>query len=89
MIDFAPIEQWWGSLQGSYLNTLVKMLKTAMISQLDYMTKYLERHNAETLLEMMKCKALLEMMKKVYKVRNHPKEHKYHFFSKIPEVSGS
>lgn len=56
------LEQWWGSLQGSYLNTLVKMLKTAMISQLDYRTKFP--------LPCCDVKALLEMMKKVYKVNS-------------------
>ncbi|XP_049645846.1 probable E3 ubiquitin-protein ligase HERC6 [Suncus etruscus] len=56
------LEQWWGSLQGSYLNTLVKMLKTAMISLLDYGFKSLEHH--------CNAKVLLEMMKKVYKVNS-------------------
>ncbi|XP_057584376.1 probable E3 ubiquitin-protein ligase HERC6 [Hippopotamus amphibius kiboko] len=54
------LKQYWASLQESSLNTLVQMLKTAIISQLYSWTETIQSHR--------NVKALLEVMKKVYKV---------------------
>ncbi|XP_014643409.1 PREDICTED: probable E3 ubiquitin-protein ligase HERC6 [Ceratotherium simum simum] len=54
------LKQCWASLQESSLNTLVQMLKTAIISQIHYWTETSQSH--------CNAKALLEMMKTVYKV---------------------
>ncbi|XP_058402336.1 probable E3 ubiquitin-protein ligase HERC6 [Diceros bicornis minor] len=54
------LKQCWESLQESSLNTLVQMLKTAIISQIHYWTETSQSH--------CNAKALLEMMKTVYKV---------------------
>ncbi|KAM5338406.1 putative E3 ubiquitin-protein ligase HERC6 isoform 2-T2 [Glossophaga mutica] len=54
------LRQYWASLQESTLNTLVQMLKSAIIAQLYCWTAADQRnHNVEN---------LLEIMKKVYKV---------------------
>ncbi|KAG8511650.1 E3 ISG15--protein ligase HERC5 [Galemys pyrenaicus] len=59
------LEQCWASLQDSCLNTLVQMLKTAMVAQLKNWTgNSWSRCNA---------KALLGVMKDVYKVNNKTK----------------
>ncbi|XP_070249068.1 probable E3 ubiquitin-protein ligase HERC6 isoform X2 [Myotis yumanensis] len=54
------LEQCWASLQESSLNTLVQMLKSAIIAQ---MAPWIETHQKNCNL-----KPLLEMMKEVYKV---------------------
>uniref|UniRef100_A0A8D0WUL5 HECT domain-containing protein n=1 Tax=Sus scrofa TaxID=9823 RepID=A0A8D0WUL5_PIG len=54
------LKQCWESLQESSLNALVQMLKTAIASQLYYWTETIQSHN--------NLKALLKMMKEVYKV---------------------
>ncbi|XP_045676263.1 probable E3 ubiquitin-protein ligase HERC6 isoform X2 [Phyllostomus hastatus] len=54
------LRQYWASLQESTLNTLVQMLKSAVIAQLYYRTPTDQRNcNVES---------LLQVMKKVYKV---------------------
>lgn len=58
-----PSGQYWGSLQESTLNTLVQMLKSAIIAQL-YCWDATDQSNCN-------IKNLLEVMKKVYKVRVH------------------
>uniref|UniRef100_A0A8D0PJB9 E3 ubiquitin-protein ligase HERC6 n=1 Tax=Sus scrofa TaxID=9823 RepID=A0A8D0PJB9_PIG len=65
------LKQCWESLQESSFNALVQMLKTAIFSQLYYWTETIQSHN--------NLKALLKMMKEVYKVRAQPKECIYHF----------
>ncbi|EPY82853.1 E3 ISG15--protein ligase HERC5 [Camelus ferus] len=54
------LKQCWASLQESSLNTLVQMLKTAVVSQMYHWTETIQSHN--------NVKVLLEMMKEVYKV---------------------
>ncbi|XP_059521658.1 probable E3 ubiquitin-protein ligase HERC6 isoform X1 [Myotis daubentonii] len=54
------LKQCWASLQESSLNTLVQMLKSAIIAQMIYWV--------ETPQNNCNLKALLEMMKEVYKV---------------------
>ncbi|XP_025853889.2 probable E3 ubiquitin-protein ligase HERC6 isoform X2 [Vulpes vulpes] len=54
------LKQCWASLQESSLNTLVQMLKTAIISQLHHWTQTNQSH--------CNLKALLGMMKEVHKV---------------------
>ncbi|XP_020956424.1 probable E3 ubiquitin-protein ligase HERC6 isoform X7 [Sus scrofa] len=54
------LKQCWESLQESSFNALVQMLKTAIVSQLYYWTETIQSHN--------NLKALLKMMKEVYKV---------------------
>ncbi|XP_059521644.1 E3 ISG15--protein ligase HERC5-like isoform X2 [Myotis daubentonii] len=54
------LKQCWASLQESSLNTLVQMLKSAIIAQMIY--------SVETPQNNCNLKALLEMMKEVYKV---------------------
>uniref|UniRef100_A0A8D1H028 HECT and RLD domain containing E3 ubiquitin protein ligase family member 6 n=1 Tax=Sus scrofa TaxID=9823 RepID=A0A8D1H028_PIG len=54
------LKQCWESLQESSFNALVQMLKTAIFSQLYYWTETIQSHN--------NLKALLKMMKEVYKV---------------------
>ncbi|XP_013358205.1 PREDICTED: E3 ISG15--protein ligase HERC5-like [Chinchilla lanigera] len=49
------LKQYWASLEASSLNTLVQMLKSAIISELPYITtKFQSICNIKTLLEMMK-----------------------------------
>ncbi|XP_021116719.1 E3 ISG15--protein ligase HERC5-like isoform X2 [Heterocephalus glaber] len=49
------LKKCWASLEASSLNTLVQILKTAIVSELPYMTAELQSHcNIKTLLEMMK-----------------------------------
>lgn len=54
------LKQCWASLQESSLNTLVQMLKSAIVAQLRFWN--------ETYQNNCNVKALLEMMKEVYKV---------------------
>ncbi|XP_058151609.1 probable E3 ubiquitin-protein ligase HERC6 [Dasypus novemcinctus] len=54
------LKKCWASLQESSLNTLVQMLKTAIVSQLHCWTETTQSH--------CNVKALLGMMKKVHKV---------------------
>ncbi|KAM7156639.1 putative E3 ubiquitin-protein ligase HERC6 isoform 4-T4 [Molossus nigricans] len=54
------LKQCWASLQEPFLNTLVQMLKVAIDAQLKYWTKTDQSH--------CNVKALLGMMKEVYKV---------------------
>nr|XP_023493507.1 probable E3 ubiquitin-protein ligase HERC6 isoform X2 [Equus caballus] len=54
------LKQCWASLQESSLNTLVQMLKTAIICQIHCWVETSQTHCS--------VKALLEVMKKVYKV---------------------
>uniref|UniRef100_A0A8B9YHT2 HECT-type E3 ubiquitin transferase n=1 Tax=Bos mutus grunniens TaxID=30521 RepID=A0A8B9YHT2_BOSMU len=57
------LKRCWTSLQESSLNSLVQMLKTAIISQMVCWTETVQsNHNVKT---------LLEVMKDVYKVRVH------------------
>ncbi|XP_007949902.1 probable E3 ubiquitin-protein ligase HERC6 [Orycteropus afer afer] len=56
------VRKCWASLDESSLNTLVQMLKTAIISQMNHWTEHSQSHH--------NVKVLLEMMKKVYKVNN-------------------
>lgn len=73
---FTPSEKCWASLEASSLDTLVQMLKKAIISisQLcDPAFKTLNQDQYNNL------KALLEVMKYVYKVRFPLKECIYQF----------
>lgn len=58
-----PSGKYWVSLQESTLNTLVQMLKSAVIAQL-YCRPETDQSNSNV-------ENLLEVMKKVYKVRAH------------------
>ncbi|XP_054543881.1 probable E3 ubiquitin-protein ligase HERC6 [Talpa occidentalis] len=59
------LKQCWASLQDSSLNTLVQMLKTAIIAQLQNETEAQQGYP--------NAKALLEVMKEVYEVNNKAK----------------
>lgn len=76
MADFTPPEQCWASLQESSLNTLVQMLKTAIICQIHCWVETSQTHCS--------VKALLEVMKKVYKVSVHLKGCTYHLLNPNP-----